>query len=39
MIQLIIQVLIVGLITMMAGIIWIVARDIFGDDHHVDDKR
>jgi hypothetical protein len=39
MVQILAQVLIVGLLIGLAGIIWMVIHDIFGDDHHADDKR
>ena len=38
MIQVLVQVLIVALLTGLAGIIWMVLHDIFGDDAHADDK-
>jgi hypothetical protein len=39
MIQLLVQVLIVALLTGLVGIIWLVVRDTFGDDHHTNDNR
>jgi hypothetical protein len=39
MVQVLAQVLIVALLIGLAGIIWMVVHDIFGDDHHADDKR
>jgi len=39
MIQVMLEVLIIGLFTMVAGIIWLVVRDTFGDDHSPDDNR
>jgi uncharacterized membrane protein len=39
MIQLMLELLIIGLFTMVAGIIWLVVRDTFGDDHHTNDNR
>jgi hypothetical protein len=39
MVQLILQVLIVGLLTTMVGIIWVIARHSFDDDHYSDDNR
>ena len=39
MVQLILQVLIVGLFAGLAGIIWMVVRHSFDDDHVFDDNR
>ena len=39
MVQVILQVLIVGLITGMVGIIWVIARHSFDDDHYSDGER
>jgi len=39
MVQAIAQVLIVGLLTGLAGIIWIIVRDIFEEDHFPGDYR
>ena len=34
-----IQVLIAGLLTGLVVIIWMVVHDVFGSNHHADDKR
>ncbi|HSL03124.1 MAG TPA: hypothetical protein VK901_06255 [Nitrospiraceae bacterium] len=39
MVQLIIEVVIVGLLTALVWIIWMVVRASFDDDHYPDDKR
>ena len=39
MVQITLQVLIVGLITTMAGIIWVIARHSFDDDLYSDDNE
>lgn len=39
MVQLILQALIVGLFAGLAGIIWMVVRHSFDDDHVFDDNR
>jgi len=39
MVQAILQVLIVGLLTGLAGIIWMVVRHSFDDDLYFDDNR
>ena len=39
MVQVILQVLIVGMLTGLVGIIWMVARNSFTDDHDPDDNR
>ena len=39
MVQLILQVLIVGMIAGLVGIIWMVVRHSFDDDHFFDDNR
>ena len=39
MVQLILQVLIVGLIAGLVGIIWMVVRHSFDDDYFFDDNR
>jgi hypothetical protein len=39
MIPVILQLLIAGLLIGLVGIIWMVTRDIFGDDHHSHNKR
>lgn len=39
MIQAIIQVLIVGLLTVLVGIIWMIVHDIFEDNPYPDDNR
>jgi hypothetical protein len=37
--QVIIEVMIVGLLTGLVGIIWIIVRDCFDDDHYPSDNR
>ena len=39
MVQLILQVLIVWMIAGLVGIIWLVVRHSFDDDHYLDDTR
>ena len=39
MVQAIIQVLIVGLLTGLAGIIWMIVRDIVQDNHSSNDNQ
>ena len=39
MVQTIVQVLIVGLLAGLAGIIWLIIRHSFDDEHYLDDKR
>jgi flagellar basal body-associated protein FliL len=39
MVQIILQVLIVGLLTAMAGIIWVIVRHSFDDDLYSDDNQ
>jgi hypothetical protein len=39
MVQVILQVLIVGLLTGLVGIIWMIARNSLTDDHDPDDER
>ncbi|HSL02051.1 MAG TPA: hypothetical protein VK901_00755 [Nitrospiraceae bacterium] len=39
MLEGIIEVLIVGLLTGLVGIIWIIVRDCFDDDHSPNDSR
>jgi hypothetical protein len=39
MVQTIIQVLIVGLLAGLVGIIWLIIRRSFDDDRYLDDKR
>ena len=39
MVQVILQVLIVGLLTGLVGIIWMIARNSLTDDHDPDDNR
>ena len=39
MVQAIVQVLIVGLLTGLVGIIWIIVRDVLQEDHYPGDIR
>lgn len=39
MVQIILQVLIVGLLTAMAGIIWVIVHHSFGDDLYSDGNQ
>jgi hypothetical protein len=39
MVQVIIELMIVGLLTGLVGIIWIIVRDCFDDDHYPNDNR
>ena len=39
MVQAIIELVIVGLLTGLVGIIWMIVRDNFNDDHAPDDNR
>ena len=39
MVQVIVEVVIVGLLTGLVGIIWMIVRSRFDDDHYPDDNR
>jgi hypothetical protein len=39
MVQAIVQVLIVGLLTGLVGIIWLIVHDFFEDGHYPNDNR